>query len=161
MAKVACGEKVIRCLLAISRVGVGGLFVRAGALKAVNPSQFLGDIESYGLLPYQAAVGMALYLPWLEILCGMATVVKRLHIGAMTVLCVLTSLFTVAIISAWTRGLDISCGCFADHGGKPNFPELVFRDLAILVLLIGLMASEYRANKLVLPDFPWVIPLKH
>lgn len=109
----------------------------------MDPSQFLVDIESYRLLPYHMAVAMALYLPWLEILCGGVLIVKRLHFGAITILSAFMCIFTFAIISAWLRGLNISCGCFGSHSGKGSYPWLVLRDIVILIMLIALVLREY------------------
>jgi uncharacterized membrane protein YphA (DoxX/SURF4 family) len=132
------------------RFGLGGIFVYAGIVKAVNPSSFLEDIESYRLLSYHVAVALSLYLPWLEIICGILLVVSRMHrVGSISILVVLMGIFTAALSTAWVRGLDISCGCFGDHGGRANYPLLLARDAAIfgvLVVIIPTDRSPQRSN---------------
>ena len=96
---------------------VGGLFVYAGAVKIVDPVEFARDIDNYKMLPWSAGVGLALYLPWLEILCGLALITRVLYRGSVFIVTGLMILFIVASIVAKARGLDVSCGCFG-HASK-------------------------------------------
>jgi uncharacterized membrane protein len=96
---------------------IGGLFIYAGAVKVIDPTEFARDIDNYKMLPWQASVWMGLYLPWLEILCGLALIVRVLYRGSVFVLTALMALFVVITIIARMRGLDISCGCFG-HASK-------------------------------------------
>src|SRR5438876_2033 len=59
-------------------------------LSLANPVGFARDIDNYKILPWPAAVALALYLPWLEILCGLALIVRRLYRGAILLLTGLT-----------------------------------------------------------------------
>src|SRR5205807_10563128 len=49
---------------------VAGIFIYAGAIKALDPVQFASDIDNYKILPWPVSVALAFYLPWLEIFCG-------------------------------------------------------------------------------------------
>jgi hypothetical protein len=81
-------------------------------LSLLDPVGFARDIDNYKLLPWPVAVALGLYLPWLEILSGLALVTRRLYRGALLILTLLTTVFIAASIIAKARGLDISCGCF-------------------------------------------------
>lgn len=96
---------------------IGGLFIYAGAVKIVDPVEFARDIDNYKMLPWQIGVGLALYLPWLEILAGLALITGVLYRGGVFILTGLMAVFVVATIIARARGLDISCGCFG-HASK-------------------------------------------
>ena len=96
---------------------IGALFIYAGVLKALDPITFAIDIDNYKILPWPIGVRLAFYLPWLEILAGLALITRRLYLGALSILAMLTSIFIVASIVAKVRGLDISCGCFG-HASK-------------------------------------------
>ena len=96
---------------------VGGLFIYAGAVKVIDPVEFARDIDNYKMLPWQIGVGLALYLPWLEIFAGLALITGVLYRGGVFILTGLMALFVVATIIARARGLDISCGCFG-HASK-------------------------------------------
>ncbi|HEY6205444.1 MAG TPA: MauE/DoxX family redox-associated membrane protein, partial [Chthoniobacterales bacterium] len=65
---------------------VGALFIYAGVLKALDPVRFAMDIDNYKILPWSIAVGLAFYLPWLEILCGCALIFRRLYRGGLSIL---------------------------------------------------------------------------
>ena len=143
---------VARNILPLLRIGLAAVFVYAGILKVLDPSQFLADIESYRLLPYLAAVGTALYLPWLEICCGVALLFKRAYSGSLLILAALAGAFAVALGSAWWRGLDISCGCFGGNGSTANYPWLIARDLGIMTVLGVLVMAEWRRSHRPLPQ---------
>jgi uncharacterized membrane protein YphA (DoxX/SURF4 family) len=113
-------------------VVLGILFVYAGAVKALEPVRFAGDIENYHLLPWTVGVRLAFYLPWLEILCGLALIFRRLYSGALVLLIVLMLVFIGATISAKSRGLDISCGCFGHVSDQLSFAWHLVLDFAIL-----------------------------
>lgn len=118
------------------RLIVAGLFIYAGAIKLVQPDTFLGDIESYRMMPYTFAWLVVFYLPPFEILCGMVLLLPRLQNVAAVLLLLLMVVFIIAIAVAWARGLDISCGCFGASETKTNYLWLITRDLLIAAALI-------------------------
>jgi hypothetical protein len=111
------GEKVTTTLWRIVAIIIGGLFIYAGVVKVIDPAEFARDIDNYKMLPWQVSVGFGLYLPWVEILCGLALIVRVLYRGGIFILTALIALFIVITIVAKARGLDISCGCFG-HASK-------------------------------------------
>src|SRR5262245_17544360 len=96
----------------IIEIVVGALFVYAGVLKVMGPGRFANDIENYHIIPWVIGVRLAFYLPWLEVLCGIALITRRLYLGAVWILTALTLVFIGATVAAKWRGIDISCGCF-------------------------------------------------
>jgi uncharacterized membrane protein YphA (DoxX/SURF4 family) len=106
-----------RILWRVVGIIIGGLFIYAGAVKVIDPAEFARDIDNYKMLPWQLSVWMGLYLPWLEILCGLALIARVLYRGSVFVLTALMVLFIVITVIAKARGLDISCGCFG-HASK-------------------------------------------
>ena len=136
---------ILYCL----RLLVSGVFVYAGIVKALNPSQFLRDIQSYQLLPYVMAVITALYLPWLEIVCGTSLMIRKLYPGALSILSICMIVFLFALVSAWVRGLDISCGCFGSRGVQTNYPWLVLRDFLLLTVLGVLVTNQWSIGKMI------------
>ncbi|HEX8296673.1 MAG TPA: MauE/DoxX family redox-associated membrane protein [Chthoniobacteraceae bacterium] len=134
-------------ILWVVRLIVGGLFIYAGAVKAFETEEFTREIQRYALIPWpDATLLLALYLPWLELVAGVAVIVRRLQVGALAILLLLMLMFTAALTSAWTRGLDIECGCFgkSKQSIRTNFPGLLARDLAILAGAGLLLAAEWR-----------------
>jgi len=126
----------------ILSVAVGGLFVYAGVVKAFDPVQFGLDIDNYKMLPWFVSVRLAFYLPWLEILCGLALIFRFLYRGGLSILTLLVLVFIGATIAAKARGLDITCGCFGHASEHWSFPQHMAIDLAILVALGALLWSD-------------------
>ena len=127
---------------------VGGIFIYAGAIKVIDPIQFANDIDNYKILPWTISVGIAFYLPWLEIFCGLALILRRLYLGGLSILTGLVAVFLVATIAAKVRGLDITCGCFGHASQNWNFPTHLAIDLAILGALLALSFRVVPGNRL-------------
>lgn len=123
---------------------IGGLFIYAGILKALDPISFAIDIDNYKILPWPIGARLAFYLPWLEIFAGLAVVFRRLYRGGLSILAALTSIFIVASIVAKVRGLDVTCGCFGHASKYLSFAGHLTLDFAILAALIALYFSTAR-----------------
>ncbi len=121
---------------------IGGLFIYAGAIKAFDPRHFATDIDNYKILPWALALSFAFYLPWLEIFCGLAVIVRIFYRGGLSILTALTSVFIIASIVARARGLDITCGCFGHVSKNFSFAQHLVLDFAILGALIALLFSS-------------------
>jgi putative oxidoreductase len=127
---------------------IGAIFIYAGAIKVLDPVQFAIDIDNYKILPWTIAVGLAFYLPWLEMFCGLALILRRLYHGSLSILTGLVAVFLVATIAAKVRGLDITCGCFGHASQNWNFPTHLAVDLAILGALLALSFRVLSGNRL-------------
>jgi putative oxidoreductase len=128
---------------------IAAVFIYAGALKALNPVQFAHDIDNYKILPWTVGVGLAFYLPWLEIFCGLALIFRLFYRGALSILTALIAVFLIATVAAKVRGLDITCGCFGHASQHWSFPAHMTLDLAILTALAALCygsVARARAN---------------
>ena len=114
------------------RLGLGALFLVAGALKWRDPAGFAQEIANYHLLPALAPY-LAVVLPAIEITAGLALLAAPLswRRAAAAALVLVTAAFTVAVVSAVARGLDISCGCFGGGSGRVTWLT-VLRNLALL-----------------------------
>ncbi len=121
---------------------LAGIFIYAGALKAIDPVQFASDIDNFKILPWPVSVALGFYLPWLEIFCALALVFRFLYRGALSILMVLIITFTLATIAAKIRGLDITCGCFGHVSQNWSFPSHLATNLAILAALLALGISN-------------------
>ena len=128
--------------VAVGLFVVAGIFIYAGAIKAFDPVQFAGDVDNYKVLPWPVSVALAFYLPWLEIFCALALIVRFFYRGALSILGVLILLFTLATIAAKVRGLDITCGCFGHASQHWSFPAHLMTNLAILAALLILLVQS-------------------
>jgi len=126
---------------------VGGIFIYAGIIKALDPVPFANDIDNYKTLPWFISVRLAFYLPWLEIFCGLAVIFRFLYRGGLSILSLLILIFIGATVAAKVRGLDITCGCFGHASQHWSFPQHLAVDLAILAALLALSFKVASGNR--------------
>ena len=116
-------------------------------VSLANPGEFARDIDNFKILPWPVSVALAFYVPWLEIFCALGLVFRFLYRGALSILSVSIVVFTLAIIAAKVRGLDITCGCFGHASQHWSFPSHLATNLTILAALLALLfkaTSEIR-----------------
>jgi uncharacterized membrane protein YphA (DoxX/SURF4 family) len=116
---------------------IGAAFIYAGALKVADPVKFAKDIANFHILPWAFGTRLAFYLPWLEILAGLALITGWLRRGAIAILTALTVIFTIATVSAKVRGIDLDCGCFGSATKNLTF---TWHIVILVALLAGLLA---------------------
>jgi putative oxidoreductase len=117
---------------------IGGIFIYAGVMKIFDPVGFANDIDNYKILPWPLTVRLAFYLPWLEILCGLAVILGLLYRGGLLILTMLISIFIIASVIAKARGLDITCGCFGHASKYLSFFGHLALDFVLLAVLVAL-----------------------
>ncbi len=126
----------ISCAL---RLALAAVFFVAGALKAFDPAQFAIDVHNYQMLPRPLSVAVAFYLPWLEIVIGLALLARgKWERPALLLALGLLLIFGGALAAAWARGLDISCGCFGGPG-RANYPLSLALDAALIASALWLL----------------------
>jgi putative oxidoreductase len=133
--------------LLLLRLLLGGIFIWAALGKIWDPRHFSQDIDHYRILPYALVPLLAIVLPWLELLCGLALVAGKWPHSSALILVALNFIFIVAIASAMARGLDIDCGCFTVAGeasrvGWQRLLEDVF--FLLMALLVALLSAIRR-----------------
>jgi putative oxidoreductase len=141
---------------------IGALFIFAGVTKMIDfnpvrvldPMEFARGIDNYKLLPWAASVGLALFLPWLEIICGLALIFRRLYTGAIAIVLALMLVFIIASIAAKARGIDITCGCFGHVSDQLSFVWHMVLDFAILGALVALWLSRSSSEPAVSETVP-------
>lgn len=125
------------------RLVLGGLFLWAGIPKLLSPLQTLASVYSYQIvLPDWLATGIALTLPWMEILVGLAIIAGVWMPVAMGWMAAMLIAFTALTAQAWWRGLPIDCGCADFSSLHPALAVLTTTGGATLrnIVLLGLLA---------------------
>ena len=113
-----------------------GLFVvfdYAGALKVLQPSFLYDEINLYYLIPEPIAWYMAHYLPWLEIIAGVACLPRTSRKAASLVLACLLVIFMGVLFLSWLRNFHFACGCFGATLESSSFLWDIGRDLIFLL----------------------------
>ncbi len=134
-------ESVLARLSLLVRVALGGVFLYAGVIKAYDVRGFADDIANYQLLPAALVPLAAAALPWVEIGAALALIAGRWTRAASLLVGAMMAVFTVALLQAFARGIDLTCGCFG--GDAPADWTTLVRDLALL----GAAAFVYRFDR--------------
>ena len=102
------GPVVILC-----RIVLGGVFIYASIDKIMHPEEFAKAIGNYHVLPFGLENLLALTLPWLELIAGVALIAGVMVDGAAIMVIIMNIVFIFAISQALARGISIECGCFS------------------------------------------------
>lgn len=97
-------------------VVLAAIWIWAGASKLMNPDAFAKSMMGFNLVSWPGAAGLALYLPWLEVITAAGLLTPRLRPGALLVSVTLFVVFTAIWAVTWSRGIDVACGCFGGEG---------------------------------------------
>lgn len=97
----------------IARIIVGTMFIVVGVTKILDPKGFANEIGNYDLLPTYLLNIPAIILPWIEFVVGFMLLIGIKVRANSFIAGILLIIFTIGVIIAWARGLDISCGCFS------------------------------------------------
>jgi uncharacterized membrane protein YphA (DoxX/SURF4 family) len=122
----------------VARVMLGCVFIYASLDKIRHPELFAEAVYNYQLAPEMAVNLVAIWLPWLEFLCGILLVLGLWVRGSILILSGLLLVFLSAIGINLARGLDIHCGCFTTQGSHSMTIFTLFRDFSFLFLALYL-----------------------
>ncbi len=116
------------------RIGFGAMWIVAAWDKIAHPDKFAIAVDNYHMLPRVLVHAFALALPWVEMLVGLCLVAGVAVEGAALLSAAMMVMFIIGLTQALVRGLDISCGCFAQTTGQESkiSPWLVLRDAALI-----------------------------
>jgi uncharacterized membrane protein YphA (DoxX/SURF4 family) len=132
-------------LTMIFRLAVGLTFIYASYYKLIDPGAFARSIWYYHMVPGELLNLMALVLPMLELVCGLALIVGLWYRGSLLWVALMTVMFLVALLSAVARGIDIDCGCFkAGKASSDSALKALWFDLGLLVAVVQLLLSRSR-----------------
>ena len=122
----------------VARLLTGGVWIAAGALKLPHPADSVRAVRAYDLLPEAVVPTVGHVLPLVEIVVGACLVLGLLARGAAVVSLLLFAAFVFGISWAWSKGLQIECGCFGGGGTKQGasdkYPGEIARDVGLGVL---------------------------
>ncbi len=119
------------------RLVLGLLFLFASLDKIAHPSRFVTAVGNYQLLPDVLSYYSALFLPWLELFCGLFLIAGIFVKTSAGLIGLMLLVFLAALLSALFRGLNIDCGCFS---GSTSVSLLrLLEDLVMLAMAIYLV----------------------
>ena len=108
--------QLLNALEWICRLALAGIFLYAAFPKLMDPAGFAKAITNYRLvLPFigqNYVYPTAMLIPALEAVVGIGLLFNKSKHACSFLAALLMGLFTVLILQAVLRGLNIDCGCF-------------------------------------------------
>jgi putative oxidoreductase len=133
------------------QIALGLLFVAAALPKLVDPPSFAHMIYNYRLAPGAFVNLMALVMPWLELLAGLALILGIWTRTSASLVGALLLVFIAAISLNLLRGNAIDCGCFnvasANRTADERLADMrldVLRDLGMLLMVAQILWANGR-----------------
>jgi len=126
----------------VIRFFLGFIFIYAAIGKISAPHEFAVAISDYQLFPDFSINFLAVFVPWLEMVCGFGLLFGvYIKENSMIYLSLMT-MFTIAIIISLLRGLDIECGCFgSEDSSKVGIVKIGENIVLIFLALFVLITS--------------------
>ncbi len=119
------------------RLILGGVFIWAGIIKITNPLGFAQDISNYQILPQSISFFLALFLPWIEVICGVFIITGLFLRSSSLFLSGLLGGFLILMIVTLIRGIDVECGCFGSLSRHVDY-KLLLTDCALLFFSLNI-----------------------
>jgi len=130
-----------------ARLILGLVFIAAALPKLADPPAFAKAIWAYELFPAWSLHPLALVLPWLELLCGLALCLGLWLRSATLWLGALLLSFCLALSINLARRHPVDCGCFGAAAPKTQAEQLtdmrwlILRDVGLLLLVAQILAA--------------------
>ena len=123
------------------QLALGALFVIAAIPKIADPPSFAHMIYNYRIVPAQLINLMALIMPWVELIAGLALIIGVWRRAALLLIAAMLLVFITAIGINLGRNNAIDCGCFnVADAGKTHEQRIfdmkldIWRDLGMLLM---------------------------
>ena len=133
----------------VARLVLGGAFLFAAGAKILDPPAFAHEIFNFRLIPGSLVNAAALWLPWVEMLAGLALVLGIWRRVSAVLLGLLLAVFVGALSVNLARGRAVDCGCFgSSKAAKTTEQRLadmriaIGRDALLLALLVPILARR-------------------
>ena len=136
------------------QIGLGAIFVVAAIPKIADPPSFAHMIYNYRLVPGFAVNALALVMPWVELLAGLALILGVWPRESAGLAGLLLLVFIAAIGFNLVRGHAVDCGCFDVHSAGKGRQELLndmrwvlIRDAAMLLMVAQVIVASKESRE--------------
>ena len=136
--------KFVNYIVLLVRLVLVAAFLLAAIPKIQDPVAFAISVESYRILTGQAVLWVALVLPWLELVIGFGLLIPKMRRASSLLIILLLFIFVGLHASAWIRGLDIDCGCYAIESVSSNYFLLISRNCALIIAAVFVLTRDWR-----------------
>lgn len=124
----------------LCRILLGAVFVYASCGKILDPAAFARIVANYQIVSSGTGHLTALFLPYLELVCGVCLIINRWPRGSALIVAGLMLVFMAALGYNIYRGIDVHCGCFTLNETATGSMWLSFiRDIIFFAMAVGMV----------------------
>ena len=144
VAAPAGWRRSLPVVLLLLRFGLAAVFIVAAVPKIAAPDLFALSVHNYQMLPSWGVNALAIFLPWVEMVVGVALALGLCNRASALVMAGMMVVFMIALAAAAARGLSISCGCFevGEHAETSSLVWAALRDVLFLGAAVILVATD-------------------
>ena len=126
---------------------IGLTFIYASLHKIISPADFAKIVYGYGLFPEVFINLIAIVIPFLELIAGLALIIGVYPRSAAMIINALLLAFVTVLAFNLIRGHEFDCGCFsAGQSGYASSSEVTLvRD--IIYLIFGMQIVLFEGNR--------------
>jgi uncharacterized membrane protein YphA (DoxX/SURF4 family) len=131
----------------VARLVLGATFIYASFYKIIAPAEFAKMVYGYGLFPGELINLIAIFLPFVELIAGLALIIgfyprsAAMIIVAMLILFILISSINIA------RGYEFDCGCFSVNRLFPTESAWVTIARDLILLFLGAYILIFKSDR--------------
>ena len=126
---------------------LGFTFIYASFHKIVSPADFAKLVYGYDLFPEISINLIAIVIPFLELVIGLALIIGIYPRSAAIIISGLLLAFIAASAINLIRGHEFNCGCFSSvQDGYASSPELTIAR-NIFYLALGMQIALFKGNR--------------
>lgn len=131
----------------VGRWILGVTFIYASYHKIISPADFAKIIYGYDLFPSYTINLIAIILPHIELLSGVALIVGIYSRSAIIIVNGMLFFFIIVLAVNLIRGHEFDCGCFSVDGigHETSAATMLIRD--IIYFLLGLYIYFYEGKR--------------
>lgn len=138
---------VLPWIRTVIRVGLAAVWIVAAVPKILDPSQSVNAVAAYELFPQSLNQLIGWALPFFELLLGLVLLAGVFTRWAALASGLLQLAFIAGLLSAWSRGLSIDCGCFSAGGQVAaedvTYGQSLVRDIAFTLAAAWLVWQPF------------------
>lgn len=125
--------KLKSILLDLIRLALAFIFIISSIEKMKNPYAFALSVDAYQIFPNWIINLSVLLIPWFELFIAFGLIFRYKLKANLILYILLMLLFTLLVVVAIIKGLDIECGCYGESSSKVGLTKL----LENILIMIG------------------------
>ena len=137
---------IINYTIAILRIYLALIFILSGLEKINDLNAFAQSIENYKILPIAVINIVAIIIPWIEVVAGSLLLLGISIKENSLIILILLLIFTVALIFALAKGLNINCGCQGSIYAQRISIAKILENVSLII--ISFLGIKYPRQKL-------------